>query len=201
MCIIVVGIFITRNVLKHIIPIINAQCLNQAKNMAIIISNKQATKIMNDFKYEDLAEIIKTEDGKIQMIKLNVIPANEIITAVTDEIQNELNSNDNIQVSIRLGSIFGIKFFSGIGPKINVRLWMNGNTEASLKSEFKTAGINQTLHQIFLEIKCNIIIYSQYDTISEVVTNKILIAESIIVGEIPKGYYSSSGYSMQRNTE
>ena len=177
------------------------QCINQAKNTAIIISNRQAANIMNNFKYEDLAEVIKSEDEKIQMIKLNVIPANEIISNVTENIQKELNSRDNTQVSIRLGSLLGMNFLSGRGPKIKIRLSMNGNVEANLKSEFKTAGINQTLHQIFLEIKCNIIIYSPYDTISEELKSNILIAESIIMGEIPKGYYSNGQYSVQRNTE
>ena len=36
----------------------------------------------------------------------------------------------------------------------------DGTVETDLKSEFKEAGINQTLHRIYLEVKCNVNILS-----------------------------------------
>ena len=188
--ILIIGIFIAKNVTDAINPIINMQCINQAKNMATLISNEQATVIMKKYKYEDLATVIKDENGKIQMIKLNIIPVNEITSDIAVKIQNELNNIDNTQISIRMGSFSGIKLLSGVGPKFNIRVSSNGNIETNLKSEFKTAGINQTLHQIYLEIKCNITILTPYDSASEEIVNQILIAESIIVGEIPNSYYN-----------
>ena len=90
---------------------------------------------------------------------------------------------------------------SEVGPKINIKLSTSGNVETNLKSEFKTAGINQTLHQIYLEIKCQIIILTPYDTVSEDIVNYVLIAESIIVGEIPSSYYNLNDSSTLRNNE
>lgn len=188
--IILIGCIIARNMVKSINPIINMQCVSQAKNIATVVVNKHTADVMNDFKYEELVEIIKDTNGKIQLIKLNVNPVNEIASEVAMNIQNELNDEDTTKISIRMGSIFGIKFFSCFGPKINIKMATGGNVETSLKSKFTTAGINQALHQIYLEIKCKIIIYSPYDTIYEDVVNQILIAESIIVGEIPNSYYN-----------
>ena len=145
---------------------------------------------MNKYKYEDLAEIVKDDSGKIQMVKLNVIPVNQITAEVITNVQKKFNEVDGTKITIRLGSFLGIKLFSGIGPKINIRASSVGNVEANLKSEFFTAGINQTLHQIYLEITCNMVVLTPYDNVTEKITNKILIAEAIIVGEIPSSYYN-----------
>ncbi len=182
-------ITIARVIISAINPIIKNQCINQAKNIATIISNEQATVVMGNYKYEDLATIIRDDSGKIQMIKLNIIPVNEIISDVAIKIQEELNNTDSTKIAIRLGSFSGSKLLSGFGPKINIRISSAGNVETNLKSEFKTAGINQTLHQIYLEIKCEIKILTPYETVCESIFNQVLIAESVIVGDIPTNYY------------
>lgn len=187
--ILVIEIFIARNMISSINPIINSQCINEAKNIATIVSNEQATIVMEKYKYEDLAITIKDENGKIQMIKLNVIPVNEITSDVAIKIQEAFNNTKSAQIGIKLGSFSGIKLLSGFGPKINIRISSVGNVETNLKSEFKTAGINQTLHQIYLEIKCRVQILTPYNTVNEEVINQVLIAESIILGDIPINYY------------
>ena len=185
-----IGILVAKNITDVLNPIINAECINEAKNMATLIYSEQATIIMNKYKYEDLAEIVKDDSGKIQMVRLNVNPVNQITAEVITNVQKKFNEVDGTKITIRLGSFFGIKLFSGIGPKINIRASSVGNVEANLKSEFFTAGINQTLHQIYLEITCNMVVLTPYDSVTEKITNKILIAEAIIVGEIPGSYYN-----------
>ena len=188
-----IEILVAKNIIDSLNPVVNNQCINKAKNIATMITNQQATIVMENYKYEDLAVAIKDDNGKIQMIKLNIIPVNEIISDVAVNIQKELNNVDSTQLSIRLGSFSGIKLLSGIGPKINIRISSIGNVETNLKSEFKSAGINQTLHQIYLEIECEIAVLTPYDSVSEKIKNQILIAESIIVGDIPNSYYNFNG--------
>ena len=191
--ILLVELLVARNIINSLNPIINTQCINRAKNIATMITNEQATIVMENYKYEDLAVAIKDDNGKIQMIKLNIIPVNEIISDVAINIQDELNNLDSTLLEIRLGSFSGIKLLSGMGPKINIRISSIGNIETNLKSEFKSAGINQTLHQIYLEIECEIAVLTPYDSVSEKIKNQILIAESIIVGDIPSSYYNFNG--------
>lgn len=189
----IIEIVVAKNIINAVNPIINTQCVNKAKSIATIVSNEQATVVMENYKYEDLAVIIKDDNGKIQMIKLNIIPVNEIISDVAIKIQEKLNNVENSSFGIRLGSFFGIKLISGVGPNIHIRMSTIGNVETDLKSEFKTAGINQTLHQIYLEINCHVSILTPYDSTTETIKNQVLIAESIIVGEIPQNYYNFEG--------
>lgn len=197
----VVEIIVAKYIVNAINPIVNRLCSNQAKSIATIISNEQASIVMEKYNYEDLAVILKDDNGKIQMVKLNIIPVNEIISEVTVAIQESFNNTENANFKIRLGSFTGMKLLSGRGPYVNIRLSTIGNIETELKSEFKTAGINQTLHQIYLEIKCNVCILTPFDSTTEEIKNQILIAESIIVGEIPSSYYNFNGVDSKDTLE
>ena len=69
----------------------------------------------------------------------------------------------------------------------------DGTVETDLRTEFVEAGINQTLHRIYLEVRCNVNILTPYNTISEIVTNQILLTEGVIIGNIPDTYYNLEG--------
>ncbi len=189
----IIEILVARNIINAINPIIDTQCVNQAKNIATIITNEQSSIVMGKYKYEDLATVIKDDNGKIQMVKLNIIPVNEIISDVAIRVQNELNNVETADMGIPLGSFSGSKLLSNFGPKINIKISCIGNVGTDLKSEFKSVGINQTLHQVYLDIDCEVMILTPYNTKNEKIKNQVLIAESIIVGEIPNTYYNLDG--------
>lgn len=188
--IVLIEILVAKNTINAVNPIVEMLCKNRAKSIATIICNEQATVVMEKYNYQDLAVIIKDENGKIQMVKLNIVPVNEIISDVAIAIQEELNTAKSTDFGIKLGSITGIKLLSGSGPYIKVKMSTIGNVDTELKSEFKTAGINQTLHQIYLDICCEVSILTPFSSTTEKINNQILIAESIIVGDIPNSYYN-----------
>ena len=45
----IVEILVARNIINAVNPIINTQCVNQAKSIATIISNEQATVVMENY--------------------------------------------------------------------------------------------------------------------------------------------------------
>lgn len=76
-----------------------------------------------------------------------------------------------------------------------------GTVETDLRSEFKEAGINQTLHRIYLEVKCNVNILTPYNTITETITNQVLLTEGVIIGNIPGTYYNLEGLNSDKMLE
>ena len=76
-----------------------------------------------------------------------------------------------------------------------------GNVETNLRSEFSSAGINQTLHRIYLEIKCNVTILTPFETIEEQIVNQVLLIEGVIIGEIPDTYYNLEGLTDEDGIE
>ena len=93
------------------------------------------------------------------------------------------------QLHCLYGAFFGSKVLSGIGPNIHIKILPTGNVITEVKSEFKSAGINQTIHRLYLNVTCNIKIVTPYDSIDETITNQVLMCESIIVGKIPGTFY------------
>ena len=188
--IILTAIITFRALLGAINPILNRLCMDEAKNIATKISNEQASLIMNKYKYEDIITILRDDNGNIKMLQTNIKSVNELTSDIPNNIVSALKSEENSNISIYLGSILGLKILSAQGPKINVRIANVGNVETSLESQFVEQGINQTLHRIYLEIVCEVSILTPYDTISEKITNQVLIAESVIVGNVPDAYYN-----------
>lgn len=191
--ILIIAIVTFTMAISGITPIFETLCRDSAKSIATIICNEESTKIIQNYKYEDLVTIYKDSSDNITMIKSNITPINLIISDVAEKIQKRLNQVKQEEIGIRLGSFTGTKIFSGKGPIIPITLSTTGNVETDLRSEFKSAGINQTIHRIYLQVDCNVNILTPYTIFKESISNQVLIAENIIVGKIPEAYYNLEG--------
>ena len=174
-------------------PIFDTLCENEAKSLATIISNEQATNVMREHSYDELFTVEKDSNGNVTMIKSNVIPINEIISNVAIKIQEEINKQGRKDIQIALGSFTGIKLLAGRGPGIQIRISTVGNVETDLRSEFQAQGINQTLHRIYLQVKCEVSILTPFKDITRDITNQVLIMENVIIGTVPDTYYNIEG--------
>ena len=68
-----------------------------------------------------------------------------------------------------------------------------GSVTTKFNSEFNSAGINQTIHRIYLDVSCKVTIVTPYDKIESEITNQVLMTELVIVGNIPETYYNLEG--------
>ena len=75
-----------------------------------------------------------------------------------------------------------------------------GNVETDLRSEFTAQGINQTLHRIYLQVKCKLEILTPFQDVSKEITNQVLLMENVIVGHIPDTYYNLEGMESSGDT-
>ena len=106
------------------------------------------------------------------------------------KIQEEINNEKNNSFNLKLGSLTGTKLFAGRGPDVNIRIETIGSVDTELKSEFESKGINQTVHKMYLEVECSVIILTPYKTIEDKITNQILLGEAVIIGTTPETYFS-----------
>lgn len=180
-------------VLNAVMPIFETLCEDKAKSIATIISNEEATNVMSEHTYDELFTIEKDNNGNITMIKSNVIPINEIISDVAVRIQEQINARGRENIEIALGSFTGFKLLAGRGPGIKITISSIGNVETDLRSEFTAQGINQTLHRVYLQVKCQVSILTPFEDITREITNQVLLLENVIVGQIPNTYYNIEG--------
>ena len=179
-------------------PIIEERCKSLANAVATKICNEQATRVMADYEYDDFCKVIKDEDNNVKMISVNMITINKIISDIPVYILEELNKEENNTFEIRLGSFTGSRILSGLGPNIKIRMMTDGEIETDLRTEFVDAGINQTLHRIYLNIKCDVSILTPYSVIKDEIYNQVLLTEGVIVGNIPETYLSLDGSGLDK---
>ena len=138
--------------------------------------------------------------GNIQMINANILTIDKITSDIAAYIQEDLDNTKSSNVKLSLGSFTGIKYFAGVGPNINLQISSSGNIDTDLKSEFISQGINQTLHRIYLQIDCEVSILTPINTIQESIKNQVLLAENVIIGQIPSSYYNLEGFNSVQDT-
>lgn len=127
------------------------------------------------------------------MINANVLKINQVTSDVAINIQNRLDEKQKNNVYIASGAITGVRFLSGFGPRILLRISSSGNVDTDLRSEFISQGVNQTVHRVYLDIKTNVNILTSFRIIQKSIENQVLIAENVIVGDIPSTYYNFEG--------
>lgn len=148
---------------------------------------------MNKYQYEELYTIEKDEVGDVTIIKSNVVPINNMISDLTEAIQNRFNEVEHTEIKITLGNLLGGYYFSGIGPSIPIKVRSSGTIDTEIKSEFIAQGINQTLHRVYVNFECYFKIITPVKNFEKKVTNQVIIAEHVIVGNIPDAYYNLEG--------
>ena len=174
-------------------PIFETLCKDKAKSVATMITNEETTKIIEKYNYDTFFTIQKDEKGSIQIINANVLRINQVTSDIAVAIQKALDNNEKNKIYIHSGAITGIRFLSGTGPRIPLKIASVGNIDTDLRSEFISQGVNQTLHRVYLNVKTNVSILSSFKTIESSIQNQVLIAEHVIIGEIPSNYYNFNG--------
>ena len=189
----VVIIAVFRFFCSYLEPIFQTICDDKVKSLATIITNQKSTIIMNKYQYDQLYTIEKDESGDIVVVRANVVPINNLISDLTENIQREFDDLNNVKVELPFGSLTGVYFMSGFGPKIPINVSVAGTVDTNIKSEFIAQGINQTLHRVFVEFDCDMKIITPVKNFSQNVKNQVIIAEHVIVGNIPNSYYNFEG--------
>ena len=181
------------SVWSFINPIFETLCEDKAKSVATLITNEETTNIMKKYNYDTFFTIEKDEKGNVQMINANVLKINEVTSDIAINIQNKLDEKQKNNIYISSGAITGVRFLSGFGPIILLKISSSGNVDTDLRSEFISQGVNQTMHRVYLDIKTNVNILTTFKTIQKTIENQVLIAENVIVGDIPSTYYNFKG--------
>ena len=186
--------------LKKAYPILKSSCETAAASKGNKIINQEINNIMKNYTYDEIINIEKDEYGKINLIKADVIKINEITTQIISNIQKEFDRIPRITVFINMGTVTGISMLNQFDPKFEVELESAGNLKSKVKTEFESVGINQTQHKVFLELEGKVGILTPFGSFSEIINSKVLLLESLIVGEVPETYYNLPGIEQKDDT-
>lgn len=167
----------------------------QVRNTTSDLTNDAIAKQIADgvIQYDRIVYFEKDLDGRITALKTNMTEVNRLKTDILNIINDEILALDTSDIGIPLGSLFLPEFLSGRGPAIPVHILSIRNSDANFVSHFTQAGINQTLHQLTMEVSVDVAVLVLGQTTSFTVTSEVVVAETVIVGEVPETYLQTGG--------
>lgn len=143
--------------------------------------------------YDRIVYFEKDLNGRITALKTNMSEVNQLKTAILNLINDEILALDSSNLGIPLGSIFIPELLSGKGPQIPITILSIRNSDASFSSEFSEAGINQTLQRLIMEVCVDVSVLVLGKTESFTVSSQVVVAETIIVGQVPETLFQTGG--------
>lgn len=167
----------------------------QVKNTTSDLTNDAIAKQIADgiIQYDRIVYFEKDLDGRITALKTNMSEVNRLKTDILNIINDEILALDTSDIGIPLGSLFLPEFFSGKGPAIPVHILSIRNSDAKFASNFSQAGINQTLHQLIMEVSVDVAVLVLGETSSFTIGSEVVVAETVIVGDVPDTFLQTGG--------
>ena len=180
----------------HMEPILVSMATARVSNTV----NRIVVEAVNDaiqggeIDYGVLVEFEKDAEGHVTALKSNMAAFNRLQSRIADDILLRLSEVSTTTLAIPIGTLTGSSLLAGRGPALKVKMQSVGSTTASFRNTFGSAGINQTRHQILLDVQVNMSILLPGFRTSTKVNNEISVAETVIVGSVPENYtYFSTG--------
>lgn len=155
------------------------------------MNSSVADVVMNSIVYDELVTIISDEFGNISMIQANSLEINNLSKDLALTCEQRIGEYGGKGVSIPIGTFTGIPLLVGRGPRIKVKMTPIGSVFCKFSSKFDTAGINQTVHKIYINISANVSVIMPLSSRSFQAEQQVLISESVIVGQVPEVYLQS----------
>ena len=180
----------------NVVPVFTTTCEAEVKALAINAANRATNSVL----FNDLFEVGKNNDGDVTLIEAKSININKFAREIAILTQRYLENNGTTKISIPLGTLSGITMFVGTGPDVNIEILPIAATNCDFYSEFQSAGINQTIHKIYVIVLLSVTVALPASEISVETQSEILVCENLIVGKVPNTYLGvnkiSSGYNL-----
>ncbi|CUP62904.1 sporulation protein YunB [Clostridium baratii] len=189
--VIIIALFIVFNLLltlfdKKVMPsvlnisetMMRAESIKTINTVSVEVFDEEASK-------KDIVKIERDENNKINSISADTILLNKLSSEIAIRCNERLEELGAKGIEVPLGWMTDKSVYYNLGPEITIEMEPLGNIESSYESVFESAGINQTRHKIYLNVKAKIKIIIPMYTKEFDVDTQIPLSETIIVGEIP----------------
>lgn len=149
---------------------------------------------VGNIQYDRIVYFEKDLNGKITALKTNMSEVNRLKTSILNIINDEILAMDTTDLGIPVGSLILPEMMAGRGPHIPVQILSISNSDASFESHFTEAGINQTLQKLTMNISVDVAILVLGKAENFTVSSQVVVAETIIVGQVPDTLLQGGGY-------
>lgn len=134
---------------------------------------------------EEYVTVERDAAARVTAIRVHSSALSLLASELTIRMLEELRNFQSDAFGIPLGNLTSNALLSGRGPLIHVQPVSAGNIANELRSTMESAGINQTLHRVAIHFTVAINYLAPLESCMDTISFDILIAETLIVGEVP----------------
>ncbi len=163
------------------------------KSINIINQTNKKIQRLRAF-YGNLFEFVRNDEGDITLIESNHALINQITMLANAEIQNALNELHEQKLNIPAGAFTGSALLAGVGFNVPITIVSIGKCNNKFNSNFYAVGINHAVHKLVLDVFVDIKVLVPWRAQDVRVKYEILLAENLIVGQIPSTYLSGESF-------
>ena len=174
-----------KNVMRVLLSISEA---TMRASTTIAVNDAVYYTLKDEMRYDDLVTLTRNERGEIISVSANALKINQIARDTASISQANLKELSLNGIPVPLGALSGFEALAGVGPNVNFKIIPVSSVSCDFTSEFKSVGINQIKHSIYLITIADISIVMPPRTQNLKVETEILVGEFIIVGSIPEVY-------------
>lgn len=186
-------IFCTVYFRNNIVPTVMGSAVAEVRAICTNSVNLAVTTVVGGgLKYDDLFTVVKDSDGDVSMVQANSPEINLISREIANLAQANLDALGSQEISVPAGTFTGLALLMGMGSEVTISVIPIGSALCDFVSYFTSAGINQTLHKIYINVHAVISIVTPIDEPTITVTAEVLVAENLIVGDVPQFYFGNS---------
>ena len=173
-------------------PIILKYAVSVAETIALNAANEAIVEVLNSnqVSYGDIVNLSQNYEGYVTSLEINVLQINNLKSKISSRMAKIIEEEERYELRIPLGSFFGNSYTNGIGPDIKFNMQITTTCFVNFSHEFKSAGINQVLHivNVDIDVKGNFVIIGYNKGISA--STSAIAAQTVIVGKTPDAFTS-----------
>ena len=171
-------------------PVLETTASSKATNLMVQAIDVAVDNCLqeNDMSYRDFVTLGTDSAGKVASITSNTVANSRFRRQVVEAVIRQLGAMDSEELGVPLGTLTGQPLLSGAGPRVRVKVDSVGEVTADYSNTFTSAGVNQTLHRICLDITATVYLFLPGEILPVSVSSSVCVAETVIVGEAPDTY-------------
>lgn len=143
--------------------------------------------------YDDLVIAETSGSSEITSLRTDSKKINTLKAEISNLITEYIRVDKKVKVSVPMGAFTGLVLLSSVGPEIPVYLRMGGSCTTDIRSEFTSAGINQTVHHIYLYVEADVSLTCPILAHETTIISKYELCQTVIVGSTPN-MFANIGY-------
>ena len=171
-------------------PVLETTATSKATNLMVQAIDIAVDNCLqeNDMSYRDFVTLGTDSAGKVTSITINTVANSRFKRQVVEAVIRQLGAMDSEALRIPLGTLTEQPLLSGAGPRVRVKVDSVGEVTADYANTFTSAGVNQTLHRVCLDITATVYLFLPGEILPVSVSSSVCVAETVIVGETPDTY-------------